>query len=150
MTRLWLVIAAMALLPGCDQRQSPRGVDEPTYRILANPNVPIVSVIEDNGEVIILVDQEPVFHRKNASDKSIMWTLDVASKHDWKLANVEVAPDPQGNAVIKDCAQVGSADHRFWCKTNLGTPGMYKYKVTVERRVGGQKYTSPDPFVRNG
>lgn len=149
MTRLWMLAVALALLAGCDQRTAPRGEDEPVYRIQANPNEPLVSVVADAGEVIVIVDQEPVFHRKNAADKTITWTLDRASKADWKLVDVVVAPAPGGKAVIHSCAQVGMSDHRFRCK-NEGDSGTYKYTMTVQRRSDGTNVTSPDPFIRNG
>ena len=149
MTRLWILAAALALLGGCDQRTAPRGLDEPVFRIQANPNEPLVSVVVDSAEVIIIVDQEPVFHKKNAADKSITWTLDQASKADWKLVDVVVAPAPGGKAVIHSCAQVGMSDHKFRCK-NDGDAGTYKYKMTVQRRSNGTTVTSPDPFIRNG
>jgi hypothetical protein len=148
MTRVLVVAIALAMLAGCDQRTTPRGVDEPLYRILANPNEPIVSVMEDGDDFVIVVDQEPVFHKKHAADKKTTWTLDGASRQNWKL--VDVVIDPPGDTVIKDCAQVGGADHMFRCKTNLETPGTYKYKMTVERRSDAKRVTSPDPFIRNG
>lgn len=149
MTRLWILAAALALLGGCDQRTAPRGLDEPVFRIQANPNEPLVSVVKDAADVIIIVDQEPVFHKKQAPDKSITWTLDGASKADWKLVDVVVAPAPGGKAVIHSCAQVGMSDHKFRCK-NDGDSGTYKYTMTVQRRSDGARVTSPDPFIRNG
>ncbi|MBK7332593.1 MAG: hypothetical protein IPI87_09545 [Betaproteobacteria bacterium] len=122
-------------------------MDEPIYRILANPNTPLVSVVEDTAEVIIIVDQEPIFHKKHAADKKMTWTLDRASRRDWKLVDVVIIPP--GDTVIKDCAQDGAADHRFQC-ANRGDSGTYKYTMTVQRRSDGTRVTSPDPFIRNG
>ena len=122
--------------------------DQPIH-FLANPNTPVVSVVEDGSEVVILVDQEPIFHRKGAADKSMIWVLDSSSRLKWNLVDVAVGPDSHGKYIIRDCAPIN--DFKFRCKTNDGDSGLYKYQIKVQRRADPKDtFVSPDPFIRNG
>ena len=154
----YLAAACVAIgLAGCasvspssgSKSDSPSVSDEAPIHLLANPNTPIVSVVEDGSDVVIVVDQEPIFHRKGAADKSMNWVLDSSSRLKWNLVDVAVGPDSHGKYVIRDCAPIN--DFKFRCKTNEGDAGLYKYRIKVQRRADPKDtVVSPDPFIRNG
>lgn len=151
MRRAWVVVLAVGLLSGCELftgTGGPRSGDG-TIRALGNANKPSVGVIEDNGEFIIIVDQEPIFHKKNAPQKHMTWELDNDAKSVWKFGSVAVDPEKtSGHIAMTNCAVSGN-DHQFKCD-NDGTKGVYKYKIKLVRRSDGFTIESPDPWIRNG
>ena len=138
--RLSLAAAGALALAAC----APHPIapeDGPTIRI--NPNEPVVEVL--SGDVIV-VDQDPIYIRGNAPDKSITWTLTSATRRDWILVSVNIGANRSGQNPFRCRAQ---NEFRFRCD-NDGLRGDYKYTITVRHRQQGRTFTSPDPWIRNG
>ena len=128
MTLRPLVVVAIVLgLASCAQ-MNPRNTH--------SPRATAVDVIEDK---YIVVDQEPIV--VHGADIVLIWRVDASQT--WRF--------PQSNAIVfADGAAI------FRCNTNgngtqvqcvdRGTPGRYKYNITVTR---GGDTLKLDPFVWN-
>lgn len=110
----------------------------------ANPNFPNVEVVND---LIIVVDQEPVFMPANFTDKKISWQLPNGGpyKFDHDRGITVEREKTTGHAAFTECKPEQN-DYRFVCK-NDGTTGWYKYTIRV---VGPANIPPLDPFIRNG
>jgi len=123
-----LVVVAMVLSAAACAQMSPRDTH--------SPRGTAVDVVEDK---YIVVDQEPIV--VHGADIVLIWRID--SSQTWRF--------PQSNAIVfADGAAV------FRCNTNgngtqvqcvdKGTPGKYKYNITVTR---GSETLKLDQFVWN-
>lgn len=135
-----LAAVATILLVGCVPHPiAPE--DGPVLRI--NPNEPVVEVLA--GDVIV-VDQDPIYIRGNAPDKSITWTLTSATRRDWILVSVNIGANRAGQNPFRCRPQ---NEFKFRCD-NDGLRGDFKYTITVKHKSDGRTFTSPDPWIRNG
>lgn len=144
MTRLLASMLAAVALAACTSHQHMASSEEgPSIR--SNPNEPIVDV---RPGPVVIVDQDPIYHPRNAPDKSTTWTLTQSARRDWEFVSVNISPGSGGAMPFIGCGPQANGN-KFRCD-NTGTPGDYKYTITLRNRRNGSTFTSPDPFIRNG
>ena len=123
-----LVVVAIALaLASCAQINP---------RTTGSPRATNVDVVEDK---YIVVDQEPVIVR--GADVVLLWRVDSSQTWRFPQANAMVFPD---GAAVFNCNTNGNGT-QVQC-VDRGTPGKYKYSVTLVR---GNETLKLDPFVWN-
>lgn len=104
-----------------------------------NPHNPNVYVEDDK---YIVVDQEPIYIRKNDKKTIIVWQLPKGSPYSFPADGIVIAK-PDGEF---DC-NVEADKQRFRCKFENSKDGSYKYTIRV---IGGAGPIKPlDPYIVN-
>lgn len=101
-----------------------------------NPNV----YVEDDKYIV--VDQEPIYIRKDDKKTVIIWQLPKGSPYSFPADGIVITlPDGEFNCNLEADQQ------RFRCKFENSKPGRYKYTIRV---IGGTGPIKPlDPYIVN-
>ena len=104
-----------------------------------SPNTPNVAII-DNKQIV--VDQEPLYFAKGASNVEIVWQLPVGSDYKFSHNGIVIK---NGGKEFENC-RVEQNGRKFACLNVHARPGRYKYTINVESPT---KKLSEDPIIIN-
>ena len=131
-----ILVAAVAglMLSACASHHPPHA-----RMIKPDPHNPNVYVVDDK---YIVVNQEPIYIRKDDKKAIIIWQLPKDSQYSFPEDGIVIAkPDREFECNLEGDKQ------RFRCKFENSKPGRYKYTIKV---IGGAGPIKPlDPYIVN-